>query len=296
MEGPDIEMTFDEAVHWVKTCRLAGGGWRMPWLKELRRLYVVGAGKRNLDPVFSTTGWYVWANDGPRAAFDLNKGEETVFAITMFSRAFGVRDPKRAAGDGGFVVVSEAMRMSYRMLLETADHSDLPPNLDLESLKASEGPIIRAVETTVSAPGFFSVASRGRTPTDWTENKSLYGQDFVDKLNRARSDNRIDGLEEVSLILSFSHNVAALHREAYYSADRYNIVAEFTTGQTSYFKSLLREALDNQLTPPHASTLAELVEERVGQTTLYRDYQRAQRRLASVLEAIGIDPGTLARK
>lgn len=59
--GPDKDTNYTDAVKWVESCRVAGGGWRMPTRKELLELYQKGKGDRNIDPVFKHNGWYVWA-------------------------------------------------------------------------------------------------------------------------------------------------------------------------------------------------------------------------------------------
>ena len=64
--GPDRDTTYEQARQWVASCKTAGGGWRMPTRKELATLYQKGFGKRNMDPAFKITGWYVWA--GPRSS------------------------------------------------------------------------------------------------------------------------------------------------------------------------------------------------------------------------------------
>ena len=59
--GPDRDITYADAEKWVAACKVAEGGWRMPTWKELQALYQQGLGKRNMDPAFATTGWWVWA-------------------------------------------------------------------------------------------------------------------------------------------------------------------------------------------------------------------------------------------
>jgi hypothetical protein len=39
----------------------AGGGWRMPTVPELKALYQKGAAPDNMDPLFQTTGVWVWS-------------------------------------------------------------------------------------------------------------------------------------------------------------------------------------------------------------------------------------------
>jgi hypothetical protein len=59
--GPGLKTGPIDAEVWVERLKFAGGGWRMPTIEELRGLYIKGRGKSNLDPVFKTTGWNVWA-------------------------------------------------------------------------------------------------------------------------------------------------------------------------------------------------------------------------------------------
>jgi|GEM_PF-1441874 len=94
--GPDRNITWDEANSWAKSLRLAGGGWRLPTLKELETLYKKGAGTRNMTPCLKTSGWWVWSCEtvGAREArsfafghgykgwiFKGNSASERVFAV-----------------------------------------------------------------------------------------------------------------------------------------------------------------------------------------------------------------------
>ncbi|MCF8129555.1 MAG: DUF1566 domain-containing protein [Deltaproteobacteria bacterium] len=94
--GPDRNVTWDEANAWAKNLKLAGGGWRLPTLKELETLYEKGAGPRNMTPCLKTNGWWVWSCEtvGTREArsfafghgykgwiFKGNAASERVFAV-----------------------------------------------------------------------------------------------------------------------------------------------------------------------------------------------------------------------
>lgn len=57
--GPDKTTNCAQAHKWAASCKTAGGGWRMPKLKELKTLYQKGIVENNMDPVFKTTGWIV---------------------------------------------------------------------------------------------------------------------------------------------------------------------------------------------------------------------------------------------
>ena len=58
--GPDNDTAWDQAKGWTDHLMVDGGGWRMPSIEELEGLYQKGKGDRNMDPIFHTTGWYVW--------------------------------------------------------------------------------------------------------------------------------------------------------------------------------------------------------------------------------------------
>ena len=97
--GPDQDTDYTQAEQWVAGNKAAGGGWRMPTRKELQTLYQANIGGRNMDPVFKTSGWYVWAE--PRDAssawvFNIDGGKEEVGGPGFFrrkpgGRVFGVR-------------------------------------------------------------------------------------------------------------------------------------------------------------------------------------------------------------
>jgi hypothetical protein len=78
-EGPDREITWDEAKIWVESLGVDGGGWRLPTLKELAGLYQKDR-RSGVDffiaPEFTTIGrsinagsghslggWWVWSNE-----------------------------------------------------------------------------------------------------------------------------------------------------------------------------------------------------------------------------------------
>ncbi|MBN1356907.1 DUF1566 domain-containing protein [bacterium] len=91
--GPDRDTDYAQAEQWVTGCNVAGGGWRMPTMQELKSLYLQGIGKSNMDPVFKITGSFVWASDSSRAyawGFDFFDGCESWNLLTSH-RVFGVR-------------------------------------------------------------------------------------------------------------------------------------------------------------------------------------------------------------
>ncbi|MBI4559497.1 MAG: DUF1566 domain-containing protein [Candidatus Hydrogenedentes bacterium] len=97
--GPDRGTNYAHAEQWVAACNVAAGGWRMPTQQELRSLYQQGVGERNMDPVFNTTGWLLWAEPGDSSSawgFNFGNGGEgwPDRDPSSFPRVFGVRSPR----------------------------------------------------------------------------------------------------------------------------------------------------------------------------------------------------------
>jgi len=78
--GPDVDTDYAAAELWVASLGdVSGGGWRMPTIAELKTLYQWGVGDRNMDPVFGTTGWFVWGEPRDESSawrFDFLDGGE----------------------------------------------------------------------------------------------------------------------------------------------------------------------------------------------------------------------------
>jgi hypothetical protein len=98
--GPDRDTDYAQAEQWVRACNVAGGGWRMPTHEELRTLYQEGAGERNMDPVFKTTGRWVLAEPRDLSSawlLDFDNGRECWSDVYSAGndRVFGVRSRLR---------------------------------------------------------------------------------------------------------------------------------------------------------------------------------------------------------
>ena len=95
--GPDKDTNWDEAKRWVDNLTVAGGGWRMPNIEELKPLYQKGKGDRNMTPLLKTTGWWVWSGDTRGLSsmwfFDCNCDQKgyTSYGNLIHARAFAVR-------------------------------------------------------------------------------------------------------------------------------------------------------------------------------------------------------------
>ena len=93
--GPDRPTTFYEAELWVMA--QAKYGLRMPKKEELKQLYTDRVGSFNMDPIFKTTGYWVWAEpyDSKSAwAFMFNRGifgRDSRSIRSHETRVFGVR-------------------------------------------------------------------------------------------------------------------------------------------------------------------------------------------------------------
>lgn len=95
--GPDEDITWDAAKSWVDGLQVGDGGWRLPDRQELGGIYLKGVGTRNMDPVFKTSGWWVWSSKKRDASsawlFNFGIGQERWFprGISNGRRAFAVR-------------------------------------------------------------------------------------------------------------------------------------------------------------------------------------------------------------
>ena len=99
--GPDKATDWKQAQSWVSSLAACGVDWRMPKSDELKKLYQKGVGTRNMDSVFKTTGWFVWAekpkNPAQGVTINFNNGSESLpESITQSTntRVFAVRSIK----------------------------------------------------------------------------------------------------------------------------------------------------------------------------------------------------------
>jgi hypothetical protein len=95
--GPDKDTNWFQAQSWTESLTAAGGGWRMPTVPELKGLYQKGAAPNNMDPIFQTTGHWVWSGQMVDASsawgFNFLPGTECYPGLDHASkgRAFAVR-------------------------------------------------------------------------------------------------------------------------------------------------------------------------------------------------------------
>jgi hypothetical protein len=57
------ENNWHQAKAWVENLNVAGGGWRLPTVAELKALYQPGASANNMDPLFHTTVVWAWSGE-----------------------------------------------------------------------------------------------------------------------------------------------------------------------------------------------------------------------------------------
>jgi hypothetical protein len=99
--GPDQDTTWHQAKAWMESLTVASGGWRLPTVAELKTLYQRGASRQNIDPIFKTSGFFVWsvqidASSAWLFHFALIGGREYWDFLDGFflRRAFAVRSPR----------------------------------------------------------------------------------------------------------------------------------------------------------------------------------------------------------
>lgn len=95
--GPEKNTSWDEAKHWASALDLAGGGWRLPSINELKSLYQSGV-HHNKTPLLTPQVYrMIWSNDEKDSlnVFYFNFGDGQIGSFTRdfpYSfRAFGVR-------------------------------------------------------------------------------------------------------------------------------------------------------------------------------------------------------------
>jgi hypothetical protein len=57
------ENTWHQAKAWAAGLTVAGGGWRLPTVAELKAIYQPGASANNMDPLFQTTVAWAWSGE-----------------------------------------------------------------------------------------------------------------------------------------------------------------------------------------------------------------------------------------
>ena len=96
--GPDKETNWNMAKQWAERLQVAGGGWRLPTIKELEALHEQDVGTRNMTPLLETTGWFVWSGESKGSAswffpfpFGFSGGQRGTRDVSYNFRGFAVR-------------------------------------------------------------------------------------------------------------------------------------------------------------------------------------------------------------
>ena len=61
--NPNPDQKFREAKAWVEGLTVAGGGWRLPSMAELKAIYQQGASANHMDPQFQAKGAWAWSGE-----------------------------------------------------------------------------------------------------------------------------------------------------------------------------------------------------------------------------------------
>jgi hypothetical protein len=61
--GPNPDNTFHQAKAWVESLTVAGGGWRLPTMAELKAIYQKDASAYHMDPLFQVKGAWAWSGE-----------------------------------------------------------------------------------------------------------------------------------------------------------------------------------------------------------------------------------------
>jgi hypothetical protein len=60
---PKLDNNWHQAKAWAENLTAAGGGWRLPTVSELKALYLKGASRNNMDPIFQGPGAWAWSGE-----------------------------------------------------------------------------------------------------------------------------------------------------------------------------------------------------------------------------------------
>jgi hypothetical protein len=61
--GPNPDNTWRQTKAWAESLTVAGGGWRLPSMAELKDIYQPGASAYNMDPLFQVNGAWAWSGE-----------------------------------------------------------------------------------------------------------------------------------------------------------------------------------------------------------------------------------------
>ena len=61
--NPNPDQKFREAKAWAEGLTVAGGGWRLPTMAELKAIYQKDASAYHMDPLFQVKGAWVWSSE-----------------------------------------------------------------------------------------------------------------------------------------------------------------------------------------------------------------------------------------
>jgi hypothetical protein len=61
--NPNPGVTWHVAKAWTESLTVAGGGWRLPTMAELKAIYQKDASDVNMDPLFQAKGAWAWSGE-----------------------------------------------------------------------------------------------------------------------------------------------------------------------------------------------------------------------------------------
>jgi len=61
--NPNPDQKFREAKAWAESLTVAGGGWRLPTMSELKAIYQKDVSDVNMDPLFQAKGAWAWSGE-----------------------------------------------------------------------------------------------------------------------------------------------------------------------------------------------------------------------------------------
>ena len=103
--NPNPDNNFHEAKAWAESLTVAGGGWRLPTMAELKAIYQKDASANNMDPLFQANGAWAWSGELRNAW--------SVWGLAFYNNLQGWHSMNYGNGRVALAVRSRKMMLGY---------------------------------------------------------------------------------------------------------------------------------------------------------------------------------------
>lgn len=132
--GPDNATSWYAGKFWVTNLSVAGGGWRMPTVEELKTLYDPRAGKHNMTPLLKTTGWWLWSEP-------LDSSYSEAWLINFYSSCSETRVPTGQAYGPARIFAVRSRKQEP--IDETSQYASISPEVSNPKIIERDGNFVK---------------------------------------------------------------------------------------------------------------------------------------------------------